>query len=62
MRDPAGNEYGRDRLVRALVEKRGSIEKVVEEVVQETRRHAAGRPPEDDVTLLLAEAATRPPA
>ena len=62
LRDPAGNEYGRDRLVRALAEKRGSIEKVVEEIVQETRRHAAGRPPEDDVTLVLAEAATRPSA
>jgi len=59
LRDPEGAEFGRERLMKALTSKRGSIEKVVDEVVQETRRHAGGRPPEDDVTLLLAESLTR---
>ena len=58
-RDPGGNEYGRDRLVRALAETRGSIEEVIEAVTKETRRHAAGRPAEDDVTLVLAELLSR---
>jgi serine phosphatase RsbU (regulator of sigma subunit) len=62
LRDPAGHEFGRDRLVRALAERRGSIEEVIESVVKQTSLHAAGRPPEDDVTLLVAEAATRPTA
>lgn len=55
LRDPEGKDFGRERLMQSLTSKRGSIEKVVDEVVQETRRHAGGRPPEDDVTLLLAE-------
>jgi len=62
LRDPEGGEYGRERLMKALTAKRGSIEKVVDEVIQETRRHSGGRPPEDDVTLLVAEALTRRPA
>src|SRR3989441_7127250 len=52
VRDPSGNEFGRDRLNRTLVEGRGPIEEVVGKVVQETDRHAGGRPPEDDLTLL----------
>jgi sigma-B regulation protein RsbU (phosphoserine phosphatase) len=62
LRDPEGAEFGRERLMSALTAKRGSIERVVDEVIQETRRHAGGRPPEDDVTLLVAEALTRRPA
>ena len=62
LRDPEGKEFGRERLMNALTAKRGSIEKAIDEVVQETRRHAGGRPPEDDVTLVLAESLTRRPA
>jgi len=58
-RDPGGSEFGRDRLVRALAETRGSIEEVVEAVMKQTRRHAGGRPAEDDVTLVIAELLSR---
>jgi len=58
-RDPGGNEFGRDRLVRALTETRGSIDEVAEAVTKETRRHAGGRPAEDDVTLVVAELLSR---
>ncbi len=62
VRDPSGNEFGRDRLIGTLVEGRGSIERIVESTMEQTRRHAAGRPPDDDLTLLVVEAAgpTRP--
>jgi len=59
MRDPEGAEFGRERLVRALTGTRGSIEEVVETAVKETRRHAGGRPAEDDVTLVAAELLSR---
>jgi len=57
VRDPSGIEFGRDRLNRALVEGRGPIEEVVDSVMRQTDRHAGGRPPEDDLTLLVVEAA-----
>jgi phosphoserine phosphatase RsbU/P len=53
--DPAGNEYGRDRLLRDLAASRGRLDTAAERVMAATRDHAAGRPPEDDLTLLLAE-------
>ncbi len=56
VRDPSGNEFGRDRLNRTLVETPGPIEEVVDSVMQQTDRHAGGRPPEDDLTLLVVEA------
>jgi sigma-B regulation protein RsbU (phosphoserine phosphatase) len=55
VRDPAGGEFGRDRLLKVLSSARGPLERIVESVMEETRRHAAGRPPDDDLTLLLAE-------
>jgi len=54
-RDPAGQEFGRDRLIAALIGHRGSIEESVATVMQQTRDHAGGRPAEDDLTILLAE-------
>ena len=56
VRDPSGNEFGRDRLNRTLTEGRGPIEEIVDSVMRQTDRHAAGRPPEDDLTLLVVEA------
>ncbi len=56
VRDPSGREFGREHLNRRLVEGRGPIEEVVATVMQETGRHAGGRPPEDDLTLLVLEA------
>ena len=55
VRDPAGNEYGRERLLREMAAERGRIEPMAEKVMEATRAHAGGRPPEDDLTLLLAE-------
>jgi sigma-B regulation protein RsbU (phosphoserine phosphatase) len=55
VRDPAGKEFGRDRLIRSIAARTGSIDGAVESVMDETRLHAAGRPPDDDLTLLLAE-------
>jgi len=54
VRDPAGNEFGRDRLLRSLAAARGPIEGAVETVMQETRAHAGGRPNDDDLTLLIS--------
>ena len=55
VRDPSGGEYGRDRLLQRMAKSRGPLEEVVTRVMQETRAHAGGRPPEDDLTLLMAE-------
>jgi serine phosphatase RsbU (regulator of sigma subunit) len=55
IRDPEGNEYGRDRLLRGLAGRAGAIEEIVTATMDEASRHAAGRPPDDDLTLLLAE-------
>jgi sigma-B regulation protein RsbU (phosphoserine phosphatase) len=54
VRDPAGNEYGRERLLQKLAG-RGRLEAIAEGLVREANRHAGGRPAEDDLTVLLAE-------
>jgi sigma-B regulation protein RsbU (phosphoserine phosphatase) len=61
VRDPGGIEFGRDRLIRLLTEGRGSIEQVVETAMAQTRAHAGGRPPEDDLTLLVVESGAAGP-
>ena len=55
MRDPGGREYGRKRLLRALARRRGTINEVTTGTMEATRRHAGGRPTDDDLTLLVAE-------
>jgi sigma-B regulation protein RsbU (phosphoserine phosphatase) len=55
MRDPGGREYGRERLLRALARRRGTIAEVTESTMDVARRHAGGRPTDDDLTLLVAE-------
>ncbi len=55
VRDPSGKEFGRDRLQRALAAHRGTLEEAIETTMADARRHAAGRPPDDDLTLLMAE-------
>lgn len=55
MRDPGGREYGRERLLRALARRRGTIAEVTESTMDMARRHAGGRPTDDDLTLMVAE-------
>lgn len=55
VRDPAGNELGREKLLADLASRRGPIEPIVETVMGAARRHAGGRPPDDDLTLLVTE-------
>jgi len=55
MRDPGGREYGRQRLLRALARHRGSIAEVTDGTMEVARKHAGGRPTDDDLTLLVAE-------
>lgn len=55
VRDPEGNEFGRDQFIRTLAEATGTVEEAVRAVRAATEKHAAGRPPEDDLTLLLLE-------
>ncbi len=55
MRDPGGREYGRQRLLRALARRRGTIAEVTAGTMEAARRHAGGRPTDDDLTLLVAE-------
>jgi sigma-B regulation protein RsbU (phosphoserine phosphatase) len=54
-RDPAGKEYGRERLLADLAGDRGRLDALAGRVMQAARAHAGGRPAEDDLTLLLAE-------
>jgi len=55
VRDPEGNDFGRDRLLQALASAPGGISQVIETIMETARRHAAGRPPDDDWTILAAE-------
>ena len=55
VRSPGGEEYGRERLQRAIARRKGTIEAVVAGTMEAARRHARGRPPDDDQTLLVAE-------
>jgi sigma-B regulation protein RsbU (phosphoserine phosphatase) len=55
VRDAAGAEYGRERLLRRLAAARGPLDDLARQVMEEARAHAGGRPPEDDRTILLAE-------
>ena len=52
--DTEGNEFGEKRLV-SILEKAhaGAIEDTVKRVVDEVEKHIAGRPHQDDVTLLV---------
>ena len=55
VRDSAGHEYGRERLLQRLAVRRGRLEEVARDLLQQAGTHAGGRPPEDDLTVLLAE-------
>ena len=55
VRDPAGHEYGRERLLGDMAAGRGRIEDLVEGVMKGATKHAGGRPHEDDLTILAAE-------
>jgi len=55
MRDPDGNEYGRERLNTTLTGATGTIEDAVRAAREATEAHAAGRPAEDDLTMFVVE-------
>jgi sigma-B regulation protein RsbU (phosphoserine phosphatase) len=55
-RDPGDQELGRARLAEILEETRGSpVAEALDRLLQALREHAAGRPLDDDTTLLLVE-------
>jgi len=55
VRDAAGAEYGRERLLQRLAAARGRLDDIARDVMDQAKAHAGGRPPEDDRTILLAE-------
>jgi serine phosphatase RsbU (regulator of sigma subunit) len=55
VRDPSGAEWGREPLVEVIQWAKGSIEEIARRILERSRTHAGGRPPQDDLTLLLAE-------
>jgi sigma-B regulation protein RsbU (phosphoserine phosphatase) len=55
VRDPGGSELGRERLQASITSGRAPIEEIARDTLERSRAHAGGRPPEDDLTLLLAE-------
>jgi sigma-B regulation protein RsbU (phosphoserine phosphatase) len=56
VRDPAGEEFGRERFTDTVVAAGPErLDQSVRRLVDQAVRHAGGRPPEDDLTLLLAE-------
>lgn len=52
---PSGEQFGEERLRALLVEAAGrpGPEETLEKVLEATRRFAAGRPPADDITVLV---------
>jgi serine phosphatase RsbU (regulator of sigma subunit) len=55
VRDPSGAEWGREPLVEVIQSAKGPIEEIARRILERSRTHAGGRPPQDDLTLLLAE-------
>lgn len=56
MRSPAGELFGRKRIVDLLEKhRRDSIEDVAEAPREAIRTHRGSRPPEDDITILIAD-------
>jgi serine phosphatase RsbU (regulator of sigma subunit) len=55
VRDPAGSDFSRPRFLETVATSRGAIDALAGALLEQAVRHAGGRPPEDDLTLLLAE-------
>jgi len=55
VRDPSGAEWGREPLVEVIQAAKGTIDEIARRILDRSRTHAGGRPPQDDLTLLLAE-------
>jgi serine phosphatase RsbU (regulator of sigma subunit) len=54
-RSPAGNEYGRERLLRvATVERRGSAAMLLRAIADDLRDFTVGSPQADDLTLMVS--------
>jgi acyl-CoA synthetase (AMP-forming)/AMP-acid ligase II len=54
VRDPSGAEWGREPLVAVIQAAKGSIDEIARRILERSRTHAGGRPPEDDLTLRAA--------
>ncbi|MFN7988436.1 MAG: fused response regulator/phosphatase [Thermoanaerobaculia bacterium] len=51
--DPEENEFGEEKLVAGLLSRpRGSVKEIVDGVFADVRRHAAGAPQSDDITVV----------
>lgn len=55
VRDPQGSEYGRQRFLQTIAASPEPLDALPAKLLDGAVRHAGGRPPEDDLTLLLAE-------
>ena len=52
--NPAGEQYGEERLLAALAPvARHAPEEILERVLTDVRTFAAGQPPADDITVLV---------
>jgi serine phosphatase RsbU (regulator of sigma subunit) len=55
VRDPAGEQFGHERFLASIADGRERLDQAAKRLLDQAVRHAGGRPPEDDLTLLLAE-------
>lgn len=55
VQNPAGEDLGRERFLESIASGRETLDQAARRLIDQSVRHAGGRPPEDDLTLLLAE-------
>ena len=55
VQDPAGEQFGHERFLASIADGRERLDQAAKRLLDQAVSHAGGRPPEDDLTLLLAE-------
>src|SRR5262245_26661349 len=55
VQNPAGEDIGRGRFLESIAAGHEKLDQATRRLLDQSVRHAGGRPPEDDLTLLLAE-------
>lgn len=55
VRNPAGDQFGLEPFLASMSDGRERLDQAPKRLIDQAVRHAGGRPPEDDLTLLLAE-------